>query len=371
MVMYMKMKSKKVTLKDRRILVVSDIHGNGHLLKKLLKRAVYQPGEDALVILGDIIEKGNDSLGALHLVMELATNPHVYVLMGNCDAIACEIIEQNDLQGVLDYVLHAPWSKHTLIAEMCQEQGIILREDTDMKSVFNQLAQVYHKELTFLYGLDHVIESEDYIFAHAGILQDTYPYAAEIEQIIKNDRFALQDVHFDKTLICGHTPVINYDTGIFDCNPHMDHDRNIISIDGGSGVKADGQLNLLMLTDKRMRSIYEDDLNKCKVQKDYCPKEEPWQSVNWFQRELEVVKPGECTSLCRLLQNDELILIPNEFLYQGPHSICAYDFSNYHISVSEGDVVSQIQVCNDEIFIKKKGIMGWVPKDVIATYKDS
>ena len=42
---------------NKRILAISDIHGNGHLLKELLERAKYSPTEDQLVLLGDYIKK--------------------------------------------------------------------------------------------------------------------------------------------------------------------------------------------------------------------------------------------------------------------------------------------------------------------------
>ena len=66
-----------------RVLVVSDLHGRPQLLERLLKRADYRPGEDYLLILGDLIEKGPDSPGALKLAYRLAQNDRVYAIRGN------------------------------------------------------------------------------------------------------------------------------------------------------------------------------------------------------------------------------------------------------------------------------------------------
>ena len=49
----------------RRIIAVSDIHGHLSLLKALLEKIRYKPGDDLLFLVGDTVEKGPDSLGTL------------------------------------------------------------------------------------------------------------------------------------------------------------------------------------------------------------------------------------------------------------------------------------------------------------------
>ena len=55
----------------RRVLVISDIHGNLPYFDALLEQAGFC-GEDELILDGDFLEKGPDSLGTLRRVMELA-----------------------------------------------------------------------------------------------------------------------------------------------------------------------------------------------------------------------------------------------------------------------------------------------------------
>lgn len=69
-------------MKNGRILAISDIHGYGHLLKKLLIKANYCPRVDRLILLGDYINKGPDSLGTLQFVKELCAKGAV-ALIGN------------------------------------------------------------------------------------------------------------------------------------------------------------------------------------------------------------------------------------------------------------------------------------------------
>ncbi|MFF2910278.1 metallophosphoesterase [Paenibacillus sp. NPDC057934] len=65
-----------------RILTVSDIHGYGGLLEKLLERADYRPGHDRLFLLGDYVNKGPDSEGTLALIESLCKGGAV-ALTGN------------------------------------------------------------------------------------------------------------------------------------------------------------------------------------------------------------------------------------------------------------------------------------------------
>ena len=51
----------------QRILVASDIHGHGDALIKL-SEAVYNAETDQLVLLGDYVNNGPDSVGTLRLV---------------------------------------------------------------------------------------------------------------------------------------------------------------------------------------------------------------------------------------------------------------------------------------------------------------
>lgn len=65
---------------DQRLLVVSDVHGHLRWLKELLKKMAYG-GNDVLVIVGDLVDKGPESLGTVRYVMELCRQRPVYVTM--------------------------------------------------------------------------------------------------------------------------------------------------------------------------------------------------------------------------------------------------------------------------------------------------
>jgi len=68
----------------RRVIVVSDIHGNLPYFKGLLEKLSFT-GKDILIIDGDFLEKGPDSIGTLHAIMDLGRTGNVYTVLGNCD----------------------------------------------------------------------------------------------------------------------------------------------------------------------------------------------------------------------------------------------------------------------------------------------
>ena len=70
----------------RRILAVSDIHGNLPFFRGLLQKVRFTP-EDILVLDGDMLEKGRDSLALLRYLMELSRTHTVYPICGNCDGL--------------------------------------------------------------------------------------------------------------------------------------------------------------------------------------------------------------------------------------------------------------------------------------------
>ena len=66
----------------RRVIAVSDVHGNLPYLKGLLKKVGFSP-DDVLILVGDLLEKGRDSLATLRYVMDLQKKYTVYPLCGN------------------------------------------------------------------------------------------------------------------------------------------------------------------------------------------------------------------------------------------------------------------------------------------------
>lgn len=69
---------KRLYTKSKRKIVISDIHGNLDLYKRLLIKIDYKPNEDCLILLGDIIEKGPKNLETLHYASGTNTGCTLY-----------------------------------------------------------------------------------------------------------------------------------------------------------------------------------------------------------------------------------------------------------------------------------------------------
>ena len=95
---------------NRRIIAVSDIHGNLPFFLSLMEKIRLTP-EDILVLDGDMLEKGRDSLALLRRLMALARTHTLYPLCGNCDGLVLRFFETDalDRRFFSVYLPQHPW----------------------------------------------------------------------------------------------------------------------------------------------------------------------------------------------------------------------------------------------------------------------
>lgn len=67
----------------RRTLAIGDVHGCLEELKELLAAARYVEGEDRLVFVGDLVDRGPDPVGVVREVRRLSSHGDVLTVMGN------------------------------------------------------------------------------------------------------------------------------------------------------------------------------------------------------------------------------------------------------------------------------------------------
>ena len=367
----MEVKSKYVSWDAKRSIIISDIHGNKELLEQLLQKCEYDEKWDHLFILGDMVEKGKESLATLRMIMELSERALVDVVMGNCEAISLQIMNGYDLKGLCHYLHHAPWKRNMLLWEMADACGVEIREDGNNEEAFAQILKSFAKEFAFLSSLPHVLESEDYIFVHAGVESDHAPYAKDADTIMKNDYFGAKDVRFDKLVICGHTPVINYHESAPSAIPYLDDDKNVFLIDGGCGVRKDGQLNALICIDDCFHSVYVDDLPQGLVIDDAFDWEEEY-PYSITERNREVIKRRRVKDGwdCYHVNYRREIWVPDDFLYEEGGKCLVKDYSDYRLQVDKGDKLALISEYKDDYYVKYRGRYGWVKKSNIKPLDD-
>ncbi len=83
-------------MRNMRTLVVGDIHGKLKLFNRLLEAMKYGPGEDKLILIGDLVDRGEDSRGVVERAIELKKEAPdtVIVLKGNHEAMMLSALFQ-------------------------------------------------------------------------------------------------------------------------------------------------------------------------------------------------------------------------------------------------------------------------------------
>lgn len=340
----------------QRTVVISDIHGNLVAFQKLLKKVNFTQ-MDVLILLGDLVEKGESSLELLRYVMELTKSHTVYTVCGNCDAIAMEVLKEDRNKELLGYIYTR---KHTLVGEMCNEIGIPITRDLDMLAVKKILRQEFEKELDFITNMPHILKINQYTFAHAAMIEGDLS-KMKPSQVMKADAYMEKGYHFDNYHVVGHWPTVLYSKSIPDCNPRIDKENKIISIDGANVLKRDGQLNALIIPDTMKEEFsftYVDLLKKAKILNTQEEGESSF-CISWLDNKVEVLRKEREFTYCEHSSTGNKMWIPNSYLFQEKDGWHVEDITNYQLPLTFGDIVSVTEATHRGYLVKKNGICGW------------
>ena len=345
---------------DRRILVISDIHGNLPFLIALLKKVGFSL-RDELIIDGDFLEKGKQSLETLRFLMEMSKHGNVHVIRGNCDNwhnIYRRAYSKEADEHTLSYVM---WKKCGLIWDMLNSAGINPFDIEDFTSCKAKLRTLFKAEWEFLERLPDAIETERFIFAHAAVDPSKPLSEHTADELHRCDRFLDLGRSFEKWVVVGHYPVVLYGTDKVCANPLILRDRRIISIDGACVLKDDGQLNALIIPDKFSEDfsfIAYDDFPEMTVMHDQAEGERSYY-IRWGDSTVRVLKRGEEFSHCRHVRTGYEMDILTKYLFTNDEYTDCNDCTDYVLPLKEGDTVSVVERTSRGYFVKHKGVSGW------------
>lgn len=346
----------------RRVIAVSDIHGNLPFLKGVLKKAGFGP-EDVLVLVGDLFEKGRESLAVLRYLLELSEEHTVYPLSGNCDYIDRVFLEgrpgiDEELWPVFRF-----WGDRSLILQLGAELGIEPAGAEELPALRQAVLARFPRETELLMKLPQILEAGNFIFVHGGIPREDRLEELDAYGCMKNDDFMGQGHSFRKWVVVGHWPVTLYDPRIPSAAPIIDRARHIASIDGGCVLKVDGQLNALVIPDingEELSYVAYDGLPVVVAEADQSPSEDPI-NIRWSDSAVEVLEEGAEFCRCRHLSSGRELWILKEYIYprRSDGLIHCEDTTDYLLPVTAGDRLALVRETERGYLVKKHGATGW------------
>ncbi len=350
-----------------RILVTSDIHGHLSHLKSLLKKADFCEN-DLLIIAGDMLDKGAESLNTLRYVMALCEKGNVLPLIGNADAAQLTILNllsgENAPSVYEDILAMRDWYGTCFFEELAAECGCVLNSPEDVLAARDKILRCCRAEIEFLAKLPTVAEAENFVFVHGGLREKAVAdnAAKTVRELTKYDAFMENTPHiFDKYLIVGHWPVNLYNHSIQQLNPVVNREKHIISIDGGCGTKRrEEQLNMLVLPDggcdvEDIVFLREEKFPVIRALENQSPSEDSLH-INWTTRDVNILQPGEEFTYVKHIASGRKLTVPTSRIY-GENK--CNDYTDYLLPVKAGDALSLLEVTSAGVIAKQNGIVGW------------
>ncbi len=345
----------------RRVLVVSDIHGNLTFLKGVLSKAGFSK-EDILILLGDLLERHEDSLDTLRYVMELSQTHTVYTILGNCDNVVLDFVDQNGTEHEEFY--RDRWFKmgeRSILVKMAHLAGVTVDTPFDYAAARAAIAENFKPELDFLRGLPHIYVNHNYLFVHGGVPRENHLEELEAFSCMKNDDFLNQGHAFRRWVVVGHWPVTLYREDIPSAAPIIDKERHIVSIDGGCVLKWDGQLNALILPEEpggEFSYVSYDGFPEMTAQDSQEASPDPV-NIRFGHSRVEVLERGEELCRCRHVESGRVVDILTEYLWEKEGEIYCEDSTDYLLPVEPGDRLAIVRRLSDRVLSKKEGATGW------------
>lgn len=369
-------KTKKTIVKHlnidtkKRLIFISDIHGDIHLFKNALKEAKFSDN-DELFIIGDMIEKGDfkDNLVMLREMLSLSKQPNVHLMAGNCDEIFRFILPPLDKKRFLFYALNR---QRSVINDLAEELNYTLSEQMDIDAFVMMINEKYPEFYEFIDQLSDVLFINDkLVLVHGGILDiQNIPHNAI--DVLKFDRFLEISKPQPIPMIVGHYPTRNYRSDISNVNPIFDSRKNIISIDGGNHVVKGGQLNVVMLDNLESMnfSFFGIDHYPKYIAKQDVYHEPPKKQFNiqFGKNEVEIIAKDLDFYLIHPIGSKDELWVHEDFIFAKDDKHYCYDGSNTFINLKKGDEISIIKMAKPYSLIKHQGTIGLIETKYI--YED-
>lgn len=221
----------KIETPEGRLIAIGDIHGHSGYLRLLID-GIKPQKEDTIIFLGDYIDRGPDSKGVIDEIISLSDKCNVHTILGNHEEMLL-----GAYGGGKDDVRF--WLKFG---------GVQALESYQVDKV----QDVPRDHLIFINKCKDYIETDDFIFVHAGVNPDVDLVKCSGNELrwrslhnpFKDSETFIRPHFSGKTVICGHTTQNKIlDLGFLIC------------IDTGCGVFTTGRLTALDVKSKTIWQV--------------------------------------------------------------------------------------------------------------------
>lgn len=217
-----------------RLFAITDIHGKNELFRKALK-VIGLKKTDKLILLGDLIDRGEDSKGILDTI---------FLLIESGFDIIC--LKGNHEQMFLDAFMN----KNNL------NLWVLNGGDKTLSSFLtSSIDKIPQKYIELIKSFRYYYEIEEYILVHAALnMKIDNPYSDNRTIVWERDplKYFNCDWLNDRKLIHGHNPISQEDI-LFSIHKN----KSIINIDNGVYIKKAGfgSMSVLELKSKKIKFI--------------------------------------------------------------------------------------------------------------------
>ncbi|MGX1195745.1 serine/threonine protein phosphatase 1 [Metabacillus sp. SLBN-84] len=207
----------------------------------------WDPSKQTLIVMGDLIDRGPDSLSVIQTLADLQSRhpDKVVVLKGNHDESFTEWLLNTPEEDLgFYYMLTHDATVRSFYGSDPENAQKFKRDSRKQRGM--HIRYLYRKELHFLARLPMLYETDHCIFVHAGI-NLTIPDFRDDERSMNEIRnpFIYSKKKAPKRVFFGHTPTGLIRDNQEDCSIWINDDGDKVGVDGA--VAFGGQLNALLV----------------------------------------------------------------------------------------------------------------------------
>src|SRR4028119_102929 len=183
--------------------VIGDVHGRREQLNRLVELIPRDPERDMLVLLGDIIDRGEDVPGTVADVLKLheAQPERVLCLRGNHEQMLLDFVDES-----------ATLWLHAAVGSECTFQQytgkpLRVRSEQDFASLREDfIAAVPPAQIDFLRSLPLYYEDDYALYVHAGLPGGQHPRDTPPQHLLWSRDGEFFRNYTGKPCVFGHTP---------------------------------------------------------------------------------------------------------------------------------------------------------------------